>query len=758
MIEPFTRADAAGRRRVNTVVITKTQAAEWTTGRTVRESCRQLIESRVLWHLVVLGAVSSYVFYRRRDLLFWHLDGLSAFQLIEAQHRWLPFSTSLGLDPYRGPGNLFAAINFRLLPAFSIQQLVLSGRVGRAATFTYYSCQSFLLICLLARRLNLPSVVGVLGGWLFALLVTPLIWTNRTTLLFPIFPLAPSSFEVVTFVVLFFVSFIEIGRLGTVASSLLTVFCLCLSLWFAAACPVTAVSVVPFLIVLFIASTILGSARERACKATAVLLVAGALWVSGAVVYVYGFMKGSPVSFFGSEIETYQSGLWWSSMAYQLDRFPAGLVLVATSLAAALLILARRRTPGNRRLVCAAAIHCVLAAGMLLSWPVVERTPILYAQARHARLFYFELPMLPFFVLFSAVAIAFVTRSLDGHSPTRPTVVETLLAGVIALVVLPGARDVGASNPYREPVRQTAITRFLQAHIGLEPGSVFRGRAVSVFQPTSLPNGASWDAMIANDIGMYTAVGNDLRFVGLWAFGIPTLEEYSQIISPGTYFWVTRALSGPNDKQDMRNHALITRVDLPLLRALGIRYVISPVQMRGDSALELVLRDGNHYLYEVPHPNLGQYAATSVVMVRDFSEMFQGMRGTADLLGRTFVSDDLPSGLVPATVEIRVQRGGLRVHGTSEGVSLAVLPFTFSRCYTVSNDAKSSGARLIRVNLSMLGLLFTKTVDATLDMSSGLFHRSNCTLMDVRDYERLGLARVVSAIPRGGLVSKDSPD
>jgi hypothetical protein len=711
----------------------------------------------VSWHLVALGVVSGYVFSRHRDVLFWHLDGLSALQLIEAQHRWLPFLTPLGLDPYRGPGNLFAPIDFRLLPAFSMQQLVL-GRVGRVATFTYYTCQSFLLICLLARRLNLPSIVGVLGGWLLALLVTPLIWTDRTTLLFPIFLLAPSSFDVVTFVVLFFISFIEIGRRGTVASTLLVVSCLCLSLWFAAACPVTVVSLLPFLMMLITASVSLGSGRERAWKITAVILVTGALWLSGAVVYVYGFTQASPVSFFGSEIETYQSGLWWSSMAYQLDRFPAGFVLVATSLSAAVAVFARRRTLDNRHLVCAAVIHSVLAAGMLLSWPVVERVPILAGQARHLRLFYFELAMLPFFVLFSALAIATVAQSLRGSSSTRPFVVEALLAGVIALVVLPGAQSVRASNPYREPVRHTSITRYLQAHIGLEPGSVFRGRVVSVFQPMSSQDGASWDSMIEHDIGLYHAVGNDLRFVGLWAFGIPTLEEYSQIIDPGTYFWVTRSLSGPHDKQDMRNHPLITRVDLPLLRVLGIRFVISPVQMRGDSSLELLLRDGNHYLYEIPHPNLGQYAATSVVAVRDFPEMFHAMRGTPDLLERTFVFDDLPTGLLPATVEIRVQRGALQVNGTSEGVALAVLPFTYSRCYGVSNAAKDSGAQLIRVNLSMLGLLFTKKVDATLDMSSGLFHRSNCTLMDVRDYQRLGLARVASAIPHGGLAAKDRPE
>ena len=708
--------------------------------------------SRVLWHLLALGAVSSYVFSQRRDLLFWHLDGLSALQLIDAQHRWLPSAASLGLDPYRGPGNLFAPVQFRLLPAFSIQLLARHGHVGRAATFVCYSCQSFLLICLLAHRLKLPPIAGVLGGWLLVLLVTPLVWTSRTTLLFPIVPLAPSWFEVSTFVVLFFISFIEIGRLGAAASSLLTAACAGLALWFAAACPVAAVPLAPFVTMVIVAGTVAGSGRERVWKIAAAIVVAGALLVSGALVYIYGFTKASPVGFFGSEIETYQSGLWWSSMAYQFDRFPAGLVLVAVSVSAALVVLARRHTIVNHHLVCAAAIHCVLAATILLSWPLVERLPILSGQARHLRLFYFELPLMPFFSLFGALAIVTAAQSLGRYSRARAGAVEALFAGVIALVVFPGARDAAASNPYHDPVRHTAMTRYLQAQIGLEPGSAFRGRVASLFQP---PDRASWDAMITADIGTYDAAGNDLRFVGLWAFGIPTLQEYSQIVDPGTYFWVTRSLSRRDDKQDMRNHPLITRVDVPLLRAFGIRFVISAVQMPAGSPLQLVLRDGTHYLYEVPHPNLGQHAPTAVATVRDFSEMFHAMRGTDDLLGRTFVFEEVPARLVPAAVEIRMQRGGLRVSGTSGGTSLVVLPFTYSRCYSVSNAAGPE-VRLIRVNLSMLGVLFTGSVDATLDMSTGLFHRSGCRLTDTRDYERLGLARLARAIPRGGASTDDA--
>jgi hypothetical protein len=70
----------------------------------------------------------------------------------------------------------------------------------------------------------------------------------------------------------------------------------------------------------------------------------------------------------------------------------------------------------------------------------------------------------------------------------------------------------------------------------------------------------------------------------------------------------------------------------------------------------------------------------------------------------------------------------------------------------LSSLAESKGTRLIRVNLSMFGLLFTTEVDATLALSAGLFNHPNCLLTDLRDYERLALARAAHMTPRGGLL------
>ena len=255
---------------------------------------QRLIRSRVGWHVLALGVMSTYVFSIHRDALFFHLDGSYALQLIEAQHRWLPFSASLGLDPYRGPGSLFLPFNFRWLPVYALQTALFHGHVGRIITFVFYNCQNLLLLCLLACRLRLPSTVGILAGWGMALATTPLIWTDQTTLLFPIHALAPHFFELTTFTVLFFVAFIDLGRVGPVGSWFRIGACVIVTLWMAASSPLMAVCVAPFVVVFTATSLILGNGPERVWKLSALGVACGRALGERRLRAVSGFFEPVP--------------------------------------------------------------------------------------------------------------------------------------------------------------------------------------------------------------------------------------------------------------------------------------------------------------------------------------------------------------------------------------------------------------------------------------------------------------------------------
>src|SRR5262249_29913517 len=209
--------------------------------------------------------------------------------------------------------------------------------------------------------------------------------------------------------------------------------------------------------------------------------------------------------------------------------------------AAALVIWRRTRSDASRpQLRCAAAVQCLCVAGILSGWPLLSLGGPWAEAPRQSRLLYFRAPLPPVYTLFAALPIVHAPRWVGGQLRRRaPAIEQAAIPLAIGLLTLAAARDRSTNNPYLQPVRPTPITDYLVPRIGLPaPGATFRGRAATIFPPSPDRPGASWDAMIAADIATYRQRRNDLRFAGLWAFGIPTLQEYTQIINPGTYFWI----------------------------------------------------------------------------------------------------------------------------------------------------------------------------------------------------------------------------
>jgi hypothetical protein len=192
---------------------------------------------------------------------------------------------------------------------------------------------------------------------------------------------------------------------------------------------------------------------------------------------------------------------------------------------------------------------------------------------------------------------------------------------------------------------------------------------------------------------------------------------------------------------------------VPVLQLLGTRFVIVPAPLRDDPAITLVLHDGADYLYEVRDANVGQWSTTMPIEVRDFPEMFKALQGAVDLRREVFVFEKTPARLVPSTVHISVESGGIAVRGSSAGTSLVVLPFTYSHCYRLSPTSTQGNVRLIRADLNLLGLMFSGDVDTSLQMSTGPFDQPGCMLADMQDFRRLGLPQLVRTIHRGALAS-----
>jgi hypothetical protein len=717
---------------------------------------RSVAVARIVACLAGALALGIYVLHVHRDALFWHLDGYMVRQTIEGQFKWLRPSMTLGLDPLRGPGSLFFPVNFRLLPVIAIQQIVFAGHISGVFTYIGYAVQTIFMTCLLARYCYLSLRVGVLAGLILAMLAMPLVWTVQSTLMFPIFLLAPFFFDLLAFGVLFFVVYGHIGRGSAARSISCSMLCFGITFWAMASIPMPFVMLVPFVFAVMLAYLLMTTGAERLAKCAATASILAALYLSGAIEFASGMIASGALSVFGSEIDTYQFGRWWSSIAHQYDRFPAGAVLASCgTLVASAAVHPSIRRFANTGCKVAALVTGALGIFFLVAWSLIEQIEVVSRQLRHVRLFYFELVLLPFYALFAALGLDRGLQVLARRFPRGRLVADTVVGLIVIVAVTARLQSVRDTNPWPQPAGATPITELLKNVIGVEPGSTFRGRVATILSPTEAKHPAHWDRLVAHDAARYRVQQNDHRFVGLWAFQIPTLQEYSQILTPGTYFWITRAMSAAWDKQDMRNHAIITRPDIPLMKLFGVRYVIDS-QPRENAELTFVATSAaGDLLYELADVNLGQYYARHVARANNFDEMLHGMGSTASLLETTWVYEDVPSALSSARVEIRFVAAGIRVTGKSDGTALMLLPFTFSRCFAVNVRSGDQAARMVRANLNMLGLLFTDSVDAELTLATGPFTRPTCLLDEAREVQRLGLDRVARGFSRGSLAAPD---
>src|SRR5262249_24140710 len=218
------------------------------------------------------------------------------------------------------------------------------------------------------------------------------------------------------------------------------------------------------------------------------------------------------------------------------------------------------------------------------------------------------------------------------------------------------------------------------------------GYASSITGSADKPKGTNWYDLAYYDWGVLVpATGNDHRFIGLWVFGIPTLQEYNQFTSPPFYLYLSRLLARPVDQQ-IRSITIITRADLEKLQSLGVAYIISDSELPALQ-IDSIQLPGNNAplrLYRLPEPNLGQFSPTNAIYVRNAEEALAAIEAV-DLRNTVVTDERLPTALVRARdVTLRFFPGLAKVTGSSDRAkSVIILPIQFSRCLRASANPSS---------------------------------------------------------------------
>jgi hypothetical protein len=273
-----------------------------------------------------------------------------------------------------------------------------------------------------------------------------------------------------------------------------------------------------------------------------------------------------------------------------------------------------------------------------------------------------------------------------------------------------------------------------------------------------------------------------LTTVNVWVRGIPTISEYSQLVTPQSIYFNYSVLKS----HDSLN-SFFPKVDLnwPLyfnvLQMFGTRYYITDdhrnppaysqfdeqINGAGHASVALLPLGVHHrsstrvsgfsqndmsptaswHAYELRHPNVGDYSPTQV-MAADTGDGAVALmtRPDFDFTRHAVLPRTPDERLVPARdMRMSLIRGGLHVSGRSEGTSLVVLPQQFSHCLR----ARDRRVRLVRANLMLTGLIFSGSVDTDIVFDYGIF-TPRCRRADLSDIKRLKLQIGARPVPLSG--------
>jgi hypothetical protein len=315
----------------------------------------------------------------------------------------------------------------------------------------------------------------------------------------------------------------------------------------------------------------------------------------------------------------------------------------------------------------------------------------------------------------------------------KPLAINAVAATCLALVIPLVAADfaVNRSGAHTETYNERwpnepELARFFYDRLAQDQSHPFRGAVM---------------------LGSYSYAVH-LRAAGLWSLSVPTIDEYGQLATPQLAYFALKDRNG-NERSFAPPRSLSWQHYYSIAQLLGIRYhMVDEEDWRGRLGAEILgyrqfvlpqrPHDGNAekkwIVYELPHPNLGNYSATEIKVADTADKVYATIFSLDfDPTQQAVLSTEIADRLTPAS-EMRIarKRGALHVSGHSNGISLVVLPQQFSHCL------KARNARLLRTDLILTGILFSGDLDTDVVFDYGVFH-PGCRWEDLADLKRLGM-------------------
>lgn len=712
--------------------------------------------------LVVLGlnfisfvALSYFAFRINEPHLFYGLDGSYMMELFREQIEWLPLQPGFSNNFLQSLGNVWFPLNVYLIPGYAVSMLN-AGKVDPAVSYTIFASELFLATLSLGLFLRLRPILATAAAWALCLVTFPYI---EFSTIYPIMVLVPHFATLVMIGIFLLILFWMIGKKNAVMSCACIIGVLLLMIHVVLSESVFTILIAPVLVVFGLFGLIYsGSRYERLWKLIASGLIVATLTVSGCVPYVYGLSKYTAAYFFQQELFNDRMQLQFVSVLFTSR---GGFILFTLCLIGAL-IVALRGSGLNRVFAKATlfSMNLILISGVISKYFNIWHGP---------SPLYFEFLLWPLYAVFGSIALGIagvyglqILVMLFGiTSGTRAvSLVRSVPASFfgLAVAILPwmvlgpalSAHDQKERDYPYLPV-QTPIVATLAKQISLKPGEIFRGRAAT-FTGQGISAGVNWFTLHTMDHELIKRFGNDHRMVGLWYYDIPTLMEYSPLITPAFYL-ITRYFLARSGDVQMRNVMTLRDINPRLLRMLGVRFLITDAPLADFAHLRERIPEHGYprlFLYELDGVNVGQFSPHEAILASDASTTLMALsRSGFDPAREIVVQEPLPKNLSPLTKsQLTAEVGALRISALSGGTSVILLPLEYSHCLELKPISRTEGLpKLFRANLVQVGILFDRELDAVVTYFTGPFHNAGCRLEDARDMQRLDVTAAPSARP-----------
>ncbi len=446
----------------------------------------------------------------KRTQLLIGFDGGYMMDLAQRQIDWRVSQLSSSMDFFQGLGDIFFAVNFTLLPSYLFGSLLPTIAATKVCIYGIGIFELSAAIIFFGRALEASLANCIAAASITCLGLFPF---GSPTLIYGILPLVPHYSSFIASSLLIGSAFISYGRRGWRADLPFIIIVLGLLSWSVMVSITSLLLSAPFLLLCAI-SGILAAATssERKAKIVLFIIVVSFILLAGPALYLASTILDTAAVVFPVELANDRATFFFASILFHWKAVgPAGPILVLGAVSGAILAIFDRNKPTMRIF----AITLLTYLGTRLSFATFV---VLIDFWRGPAALYFEFFVIPLYAIFSAYLLERVLKAVWSFRGW-PNLAETTVIATIVTIEVGAALGLALKTPSGDygfvfPPKPNALTSYLTEESGLRPGSSFQGRTANM-TGRSFSESVDWLMLHALDGPLSTAIGNELRVVGL---------------------------------------------------------------------------------------------------------------------------------------------------------------------------------------------------------------------------------------------------